>query len=76
VTIRFAVKATGRVNATIYDVAGRMVRDLADRNFAAGSHELQWKGDNQSGSPVGSGVYFLRLETDGYSTTKRLVLLK
>jgi spore coat protein A len=76
VTIRFALKSAGRVDATIYDVAGRMVRALAERDFVAGTHELEWKGDNQSGSPVGSGVYFLRIQTDGYSTTKRLVLLK
>lgn len=76
VTIRVGVKAAGNVNATIFDVVGHRVRELASRDFTAGSHELEWSGIDQSGSPVGSGVYFLRLHTNGYSTTKRLVLLR
>lgn len=76
VTIRFAVTSSGSVHATIYDVAGRKVRELARREFAAGAHELTWSGIDDAGSPVGSGVYFLRLESNGRSTTKRLVLVK
>jgi spore coat protein A len=76
VTIRFAVQSSGRVNATVFDVAGRKVHALAQREFVAGSHELTWNGQDDHGTPVGSGVYFLRIESNGHSTTKRLVLVK
>jgi len=76
VTVRFEMKTAGRVKAVVYDVAGRAVRELTDRDFVAGSHEMTWNGMDNSGSPVASGVYFLRLQARDVTTTRRLVLLK
>jgi spore coat protein A len=76
VTVRFAVKAAGRVDATIYDVTGRAVRQLAHRAFTAGSHELRWNGETDTSGVASTGVYFLRIQSGGVATTRRLVLLK
>jgi hypothetical protein len=59
-TVRFGVAKTGRVQVTIYDVSGRMVKHLADRIFQAGEHSLQWDGTSDEGSKVARGVYFVR----------------
>jgi hypothetical protein len=59
-SVRFGVAQTGRVQMNIYDVAGRKVRDLADRVFPAGEHVLEWDGTDDAGGRVARGVYFVR----------------
>jgi spore coat protein A len=76
VTIRFALKTTGRVDATVYDVTGRPVSQLAHRSFTAGSHELRWNGETDRGGVASTGVYFLRIHAGNEVMTRRLVLLK
>jgi hypothetical protein len=58
--VRFGVAKAGRVQMSIYDVAGRKVRTLADRVFPAGEHTLQWDGTDDAGGKVARGVYFVR----------------
>jgi hypothetical protein len=62
-SVRFGVAKAARVQLTLYDVAGRRVRNLADRMFPAGEHELKWDGTDDAGNKVGRGVYFLRSST-------------
>ena len=59
-SVRFGVARAGRVQVSIYDVAGRKVRGLADRVFPAGEHTLQWDGTDDAGGKVARGVYFVR----------------
>ena len=58
--VHFGVAKPGRVQVSIYDVAGRKVRNLADRVFPAGEHTLQWDGTDDAGSKLARGVYFVR----------------
>ena len=58
--VLFGVAKAGRVQVEIYDVAGRKVRNLADRVFPAGEHTLQWDGADNAGAKVAPGVYFVR----------------
>ncbi len=76
VTVPFSLKDPGRVKVTIYDVAGRQVANLADAHFDRGEHSLVWKGRDDDGHAVGSGVYFVRMETAGFGETHKLVLLR
>jgi len=63
----------------IYDILGREIATLVNQRLNPGSYEVQWDGINYP-----SGVYFYRLVvsgaepliTEGYSETKRMVLLK
>jgi len=71
--VRFGNAKAGRVQITIYDVAGRKVRDLADRVFPAGEHELRWDGTDDDGNLLGRGVYFVRSSTQ--KDAKRIIVL-
>ena len=62
-SVRFGVAKAGRVQIQIFDVAGRKVRNLADRVFPAGEQELKWDGTDDAGRRVGRGVYFVRSST-------------
>jgi hypothetical protein len=70
-TFRLAVPRAARVTVTLYDVAGRVVRELADREFEPGYHEIPLRADG-----LASGVYFCRMSTEGYNETRKLLLLK
>lgn len=70
-TIRYAVPRPARVTLRVFDVGGREVATLVDGEQAAGVHEVRW---NAAG--LASGVYFYRLRSDGFTKTKKLVLLK
>lgn len=75
-TIRYDVQEAGQVNIAIYDVAGRLIKRLVDSNQLAGSHDVQWLGVDQSGRPVGAGVYFVQLKTKLTRDTSSVSLIK
>ncbi len=75
-TIKFDMKAKGLVTIRIYDVAGRLVRTLADEVRDAGAYSAVWDGRNNIGSEVASGIYFYKMETAGFQAAKKLVLLR
>jgi hypothetical protein len=76
-TIRYQVKTTGPVTLRIYNVAGQLVRTLVSETVEAGRiHDVNWRGQNDSGLEVSSGVYFYRLVTGEYTQTRKMVLLK
>ncbi|MCP4548820.1 MAG: T9SS type A sorting domain-containing protein [bacterium] len=76
VNIEFTLGAVGAVRVSIYDVSGRLVRRLADGQFANGRHELIWEGRDDQGRDQSSGVYFVQMETAGATERQRLVLLR
>jgi hypothetical protein len=75
-TISFDLPAMAKVSLKVYDVAGRLIRTLTDREWDAGRHSIAWDGHNESGSSVASGIYFYRLESKDFSGTKKMVLLR
>jgi flagellar hook assembly protein FlgD len=64
------------VNISVYDVAGRRVRELVNEHRAAGVWSVQWNGDDDRGQRVASGVYFYRMRAGEFLDTKKMVLLK
>ena len=76
-TIAFSLKVRGHVRIDVFNVAGERVRTVLDETRAAGSYsDVRWDGRDASGSAVASGVYFYKLVTDGFSDTRKMVLLK
>ena len=65
-----------RVTLRVYDVQGRMVRTLVDRNEAAGPHTVVWNGTDESGRRVSSGTYFARIEAGTFRQEARVVFVK
>jgi len=76
VQISFVNPARGMVSATVHDVSGRRVATLASRVMEAGSRTLVWNGEDETGNPSASGVYFLRLRAGALSATTKLVLVR
>jgi len=72
--IKFTIPVTGHamvVRLRIYDILGREINALINEKLSPGSYEVEW---NASNFP--SGIYFYRLETQGFSESKKMVLVK
>ena len=66
----------GRARLDLYDLQGRRVRTLADRDLPAGASVIAWDGRDAGGSAVGRGIYFARLEVSSGSRTVKVVLTR
>ena len=69
------------VNVRIYDVEGRLVRNLDVGHQRTGRYinretAVYWDGRDRLGESVSSGVYFYTLKADAFSETRRMVILK
>jgi hypothetical protein len=69
--IKFSVTKASNVNITVFDMLGRHITTLVNEKLGAGSYETEWSAVNMPG-----GVYFYRIETDSYSETKKMILVK
>ena len=74
--IAFGITKRERVEVRLYDVTGRMIRTLANREYPPGEHEVTWDGTDDQGRAAPVGVYFYQLRTPSFVSQKKLALLK
>jgi hypothetical protein len=74
--IEFTVPQRSHVVVEVYNLLGQRVVTLVDEPMSPGVYQTVWYGTDQSGSPVGSGIYFYRLKTDRFVATRKMLLLK
>ncbi len=73
----FDIPEDSDVRLIIYDISGRQIRTLVDKQLPAGSYKSVWDGISDSGAEQPSGVYLYRIATDtGFSETRRMLLIK
>jgi hypothetical protein len=76
-TIRYGIKTRGHVSLKVYNVAGQLVMTLVDEvQRPAHEYTVIWNGRNNKDQPVASGVYFYKLVTRDFATSKKMVMLK
>lgn len=75
-TIPYEISEKGNVTMTVYDIKGREMQVLKNERQQPGLYEIQWNGLNEVGTPVGSGIYLLKLETNQYSEVRKMILLR
>jgi flagellar hook assembly protein FlgD len=73
---RIDTPARMRTSLVVYDVMGRRVRTLIDREMAPGSTTVTWDGRDQGGAAVGTGMYFARMVAAGTSQVVRVPLVR
>jgi hypothetical protein len=74
--IAFGITRRERVELRLYDVTGRVVRTLANREYEPGEHEVHWDGTDDRGRPAPLGVYFYQLRTPSFVSQKKLAVLR
>jgi hypothetical protein len=75
-TISFDLPKTAHVQILIYDIRGREVRRLIDRELRHGRHTTIWNGRDSNNNPMANGLYFARVSTPEYTKSIKMVLLK
>jgi len=75
-TIGYSLATAGQVELRVYDLNGRMVRELVNAPQAASRYQVEWDGRDDLGRSLASGVYFYQLNAPGITETRRMVLTK
>lgn len=69
--IKYSIPSDGMVKLNVYNTLGQKVAELINGQVKAGSYEVNFNADNLS-----SGVYYYRIETTGFVSTKKMMLLR
>ncbi len=69
--IKFSLPKSGNVTLKVYNTIGKEVETLINEDMSAGTYEVTF-----DASKLNSGMYFYRLNTNGFSETKRMMLVK
>lgn len=75
-TVKFALKNPGKVSLAVYNVLGEQVRTLANDTRKAGFYSVNWNGTDDKGRQVSNGIYFYKLISGEFSSTKKMMVLK
>ena len=63
------------VRVDIFDVQGRVVRNVVSGTYPAGEFETQWDGRTTAGASATAGVYFARVQAGRQSSVERLMIV-
>ena len=77
-TIPFRLDEAAHVRIDVWDVSGRLVRQLVQEFAEPGEHRAVWDGLDDSGRSLSTGTYFYRMSIDGrpLTGTERALLLR
>ena len=69
--INFSIPRSGSVKLVVFDVQGRVVTELVNGNYNAGSYKVDF-----DAAALSSGVYFYKIEAEGFTDVKKMMLVK
>jgi len=75
-SIPLRTNGDGNVRIRVFDILGRLVKDVVDESRPAGDHVFLWEGFNNENNSLSAGIYILYIEADGGRSKKKIALLK
>jgi len=75
-TINFSINKSESVKLAVYNVKGQLVKTLVNTNLNSGEHSIVWNGQDEANQPVSSGIYFYRLQSDTFTQTRKMLMMK
>jgi hypothetical protein len=75
-TISYNVPKASNITLSIYDILGNKVKELVNEFAVPGLYNVSWKGTNNAGAEVSSGVYLYSLKAGNITITKKMFLIK
>jgi hypothetical protein len=76
VTIKYALKNTGRTSIKVYNVLGQEVRTLVDGIQPAGYYSANWNGRDSRGQKAANGVYLYQMTAGEFSATGKVMIIR
>ena len=74
--IGFSIKENGYVSLKVYNTRGQLVKTIISENLQEGVHFTSWNGKDNSNKSVSSGIYFYKMDSQGYSSVRKMILMK
>lgn len=74
--IEFELKFPAAVQIGVYNLRGQKVRGFGYQKYGAGIHNIDWNGTDDQGRACSNGIYFLRLETEGRSAQRKMLIMR
>jgi|GEM_PF-5189309 len=75
-SIQVDMPISSRIRIRVFDMLGRIITEIIDDNYPAGSHTFRWNGQDAKGSKAASGLYLLSVEAADYRSTIKMTMLK
>lgn len=75
-SISYYIPKLTNVTLNIYDIRGVLIKTLHQGEQTEGQYSIEWNGVNNSGHKLSSGLYFYRLQTDDFTSTRKMFMLK
>lgn len=76
INISYTVAKAEPLSMAIYNLKGQKIKQLVSGDMAKGSYSVSWDGTDSLLSKVGSGIYFIKLDTPSLSQTRKITLMK
>ena len=64
------------VKVKIYDASGNLIKELFNQYVQQGNFNVVWNGTDSRGNKVASGIYIYKMESQNYTMSKKMVLMK
>jgi len=74
--IAYSIRESGNVTLEVYNLKGQLVKSLLNEVKETGDYTILWNGTDNSNKSVSSGVYFYKMKTQNYNSTKKMILMK
>jgi hypothetical protein len=75
IVIGYALPKPGKVTLKLYNCLGQLIRIITENRAKPGVFRFQWDGRDELDRRLSGGVYFVRLTADGFSDTRKMVLI-
>lgn len=75
-TISYKLRKAGHVTLDIFNIKGQKVNSLVNKKQVQGNHTVIWNGRDDNNRAVASGVYFYKMRSGFFSSTKKMILMK
>ena len=74
--ISYNIPENADVMLSVYDMRGRMIKSLVNKNQASGRYLVEWNATDDYGNNVGAGVYIYQLRSGNMTFSQKMVLMK
>ncbi|RKY86857.1 hypothetical protein DRQ09_05470 [candidate division KSB1 bacterium] len=75
-TIKFSVPHSSRVSLKIYNLQGRLIKNLVNSTLLPGKYSVIWDGRNSYGITTATGIYIIKLQGNDFVSTRKILFLK
>ena len=75
-SLSYQLPNDGKVEVVIYDMMGKLIKNLVNEKQSSGQNSIIWNATNNSGNQVSAGLYIYTVKTSNHKQSKKMLLVK